>query len=162
MWSVSVLCWTMCSNEKWNFFFLSSPGNVWSCETIAFHVTNIVGPLRRDYFSQFMSSFTSPLRRPKIKFYGGYRPAELHFGQNDTLARDTLARTLWPEWHFGQSDILAKDTLASVTLAGDTLTSDTLARVTVWPVTLWSEWHFGQSDTLASFSCFLREKFEKK
>ena len=23
--------------------------------------------------------------------------AELHFGQNDTLARDTLAGTLWPE-----------------------------------------------------------------
>jgi hypothetical protein len=23
--------------------------------------------------------------------------AELHFGQNDTLAKDTLAGTLWPE-----------------------------------------------------------------
>ena len=103
------------------FFFLSSPGNVWSCETIAFHVTNIVGPLRRGYFSQFMSSFTSPLRRPKIKFYGGYRPVDY------TLAR----MTLWPErhfgqchfgwwqfgqWHFGQSDTLARDTLARVTL----------------------------------------------
>ena len=73
MWSVSVLCWTMCSNEKWNFFFFSSLGNVWSCETIAFHVTKIVGPLRRGYFSQFLSYFTSPLRRPKIKFYRGYR-----------------------------------------------------------------------------------------
>ena len=25
------------------------------------------------------------------------KKAELHFGQNDTLARDTLAGTLWPE-----------------------------------------------------------------
>ena len=61
---------------KWKvkLFFLSSPANVWSCETIAFHVTKIVGPpLRRGYFSQFLSSFTSPLRRPKIKFYRGYR-----------------------------------------------------------------------------------------
>ena len=73
MWSVSVLCWTMCSNEKWNFFFLSSLRNVWSCETMAFHVTKIVGPLRRGYFSQFLFSFTSPLRRQKIKFYRGYR-----------------------------------------------------------------------------------------
>ena len=55
MWSVSVLCWTMCSNEKWNFFFLSSLRNVWSCETMAFHVTKIVGPLRRHgYFFQFL------------------------------------------------------------------------------------------------------------
>ena len=60
--------------------------------------------------------------------------AESHFGQNDTLARDTLARTVWPDWQFGQSDLLARDSLAGET---------------VWPVTLWPEWHFGQSDTLA-------------
>ena len=91
--------------------------------------------------------------------------AESHFGQNDTLARDTLAGTLWPEWHFGQNDTLARDTLAGDTLAGETvwpvsLWLVTFWLVTLWPETLWPEWHFGQrhfgqSDTLASFSCFL-------
>ena len=38
--------------------------------------------------------------------------AELHFGQNDTLARDTLDGTLWPEWHFGQSDISTRRFMA--------------------------------------------------
>ena len=52
--------------------------------------------------------------------------AESHFGQNDTLARDTLAGTLWPDRQFGQSDLLARDTLARDGLAGET----------VWPVTL--------------------------
>ena len=117
---------------KWKvkLFFLSSPGNIWSCETIAFHVTNIVGPLRRGYFSQFMSSFTSPLRRPKIKFYRGYR-------LNYNLAGETLwpvslwlvtvwPETVWPEWHFGQWHFGQSDTLAR----------DTLARMTLWPVFL--------------------------
>ena len=58
--------------------------------------------------------------------------AESQFGQNDTLARNTLTGTL------RQSDLLAKDTLArdsfaSVILAGDILASDTSARVTFWP-----------------------------
>ena len=35
--------------------------------------------------------------------------AESQFGQNDTLARDTLAGTLWPG-HFGQNDTLARMT----------------------------------------------------
>ena len=33
-----------------------------------------------------------------MKFTGPINiKAESHFGQNDTLARDTLAETLWPE-----------------------------------------------------------------
>ena len=83
--------------------------------------------------------------------------AEWQFGQNDTLARNTLAKTVWPEWYFGQSVHLARDSLAQDTLAGETISS-----VSLWLVTLWSEWHFGhrhfgQSDTLSSFplfSCF--------
>ena len=73
---------------------------------------------------------------------GGFMSlAESHFGQNDTLARDSLAGetvwpvTLWPEWHFGQSD--------------------TLARETLWPEWHFGQRHFGQSDILASFSSFL-------
>ena len=59
--------------------------------------------------------------------------AESHFGQNDTLARDTLAGTLWPEtlWpgHFGQIDSLARVAFWPETL---------------WPETVWLERQFGQ------------------
>ena len=54
--------------------------------------------------------------------------AESHFGQSDSLARDTLAGTLWPEWHFGQGDSLDRDTLA-----GETFWLVTLLLVTHWP-----------------------------
>ena len=63
--------------------------------------------------------------------------AESHFGQNETLARDTLATTLWLE-HFGQNDTLVRvtfwpDTLASDTLARETLCLVSLAEVSFWP-----------------------------
>ena len=54
--------------------------------------------------------------------------AESHFGQNGTLARDTLARTLWPG-HFGQIDSLARVTFWPETL---------------WPETVWLKRQFGQ------------------
>ena len=57
--------------------------------------------------------------------------AESQFGQNDILARDTLAGTLWPERRFGQSDNLACDYLARDALAGEALWPET-----VWPVSL--------------------------
>ena len=65
--------------------------------------------------------------------------AESQFGQNDTLARDTLDGTLWPEGQFGQSDLLARDTLARDSLAGETVWPVSLWLVTLWPVTLWPE-----------------------
>ena len=65
---------------------------------------------------------------------GGFMSlAESHFGQNDTLARDSLAGK------FGQNDLLAKDTLARDSLARETVWPVSLWLVTFWPVTLWPE-----------------------